>query len=247
MDNVPIGSPTELALVALGNRDGRLINVSAGESSPYIRIEASWDDYLKSQSKKFRANLTRCARRVTGMGDAKMVWFGASGDADRLLQDIIQVEKRSWKENTGTSISSRPSELDYYKELLPALAQNGTLLANVLYIDNTPAAYSLCCNNDGWIGQLKTSFDRSLADAGAYTIAESVRRAFDLQAHEYDFLGDVAPHKLKWTNNVRAHAGHWIFSNNLIVKNLWRARQHLARFKRRVRFTTDSQGEADGS
>ena len=52
-----------------------------------------------------------------------------------------------------------PVEQRYYEQLLPLMATNGLLMANVLYIDNKPVAYGLCYNFKQCWGQLKTSFD----------------------------------------------------------------------------------------
>ena len=85
-------------------------------------------------------------------------------------------------------------ELKYHRRLLPVLAQDGALLANVLHRAERPIAYSLCCHCHGWVGHLKTSFDQEFASLspGGYVIDASVERAFDLKAREFDFLGDAA-------------------------------------------------------
>ena len=39
----------------------------------------------------------------------------------------------------------------------------------------------------------------------------SLERAFELNHSEYDFLGDTAPHKMRWAHDVRAHEDLWLF------------------------------------
>ena len=189
---------------ALG-REASYIFEDPSENSPYIRIDATWDDFLKTRSKKFRANLLRTGRRSQEMGESVTHWHVGTTDLDALLADITYVEQRCWKAKAGTAITSRPVELAYHQRLLPVLGQLDALFANVLHINGRPAAYVLACSRGGWVGQLKTSFDAKLQDAGARAIDESVQRAFEDGAKVYDFLGDVAPHKTKWTELSRRH------------------------------------------
>src|SRR5262249_17272390 len=140
--------------------------------------------------------------------------------------DILEVESRSWKASDDKAIRAEETEGDYYRRLLPWLSRNG-LLANVLYVKARPAAYVLCAKWRGWVGQLKTSFAQDVRDAGFRVLHASIERAYQDHEREYDFLGDVAPHKLRWADRVRAHETKWLFAPH------WRGRA-LARFKRAV-------------
>lgn len=215
-NDVPLGSPTALALESLARKRACRLAPVAGEHSPYIAIEEDWPAYLRTRSKKFRANVTRALRRPSELGSAEMAWFERGADTDRLLADIVAIERRSWKSVAGVAIPDRDYELDYHRRLLPLLADRGMLLANVLYLDGRPVAYVLCCTASGWVGQLKTSFDSAIKDAGAAVVTSSVMRAFEAGAREYDFLGHADAHKLKWTERVREHRGYLLFANTTL-------------------------------
>lgn len=197
-----------------------------GERSPYIDMSQSWQEYLLDLPKKVRANIKGCIRAMQQAGETGMIWFEEGADTDRLIQDILAIESRSWKAADNKAIRADATEGAYYRRLLLWLAQYG-LMANVLYINHLPAAYVLCARWRGWVGQLKTSYAQDVRDAGFRVIHASIEHAYALQQREYDFLGDAAPHKLRWTDRIREHEDRWVFAGH------WRGRT-LAAFKRSV-------------
>lgn len=200
--------------------------VYGGERSPYIDMSQTWHEYLAELPKKVRANIKGCIRSTQQAGETGMAWFEEAADTDRLLSDILAIESRSWKAADNKAIKEGAVEGAYYARLLPWLAQHG-LMANVLYINHLPAAYVLCAKWQGWVGQLKTSYAQDVRDAGFRVIHASIEHAYGQQQREYDFLGDAAPHKLRWTDRIREHEDRWIFAGH------WRGRA-LASLKQRV-------------
>lgn len=205
-----------------------------GEESPYIAINTDWADYLGTRGKKFRANVQRALKRPQQQGHSRMAWFEAGADTDRLLADIGTIERASWKAREGLDIPSRERELDYHRRLLPMMSRSGRLLANVLYVEDLPVAYVLCCRARGWVGQMKTSFDLRARDAGSSAIVSSVMRAFELGAVEYDFLGEADPHKLKWTDRIRSHRNYAVYSDTSRGRAAGVLRSAVDRLKKRL-------------
>jgi CelD/BcsL family acetyltransferase involved in cellulose biosynthesis len=218
--NVPLESAAASALHALAPRVGSWLQVIEGDESPYLAINGTWANYFGSRSKKFRYKHRQRRELFANDPVFSLRWFNGPGEVERLLADMLAVEQRSWKSEAGLSIAGRELELEYHRRLLPVLAQDGALLANVLYRAERPIAYSLCCCCQGWIGHLKTSFDQEFASLspGGYVIDASVERAFALQAKEFDFLGDAAPHKLAWTSTSRKHGDFFLFGR------MWKGR-----------------------
>ena len=220
-NGVPTPSVSAEHILLAARRNGVRLRAVASEVSPYIAIDRPWSDFLTTRSKKFRANLQRSQRRSESAGATEMRWYRDGADTRDLLNQILQIEQNTWKQRQGTSINNRQSELRYHELLLPLLASWRTLYANVLMHGEIPVAYVLCCNRDGWVGQLKTSFDERFRDAGSYAIDESVRSAFEIGATSYDFLGDVAPHKTRWTSLARAHENLSLYANTMVGRALW--------------------------
>jgi CelD/BcsL family acetyltransferase involved in cellulose biosynthesis len=210
--NVVADSPTAAAVKTFPRR--ATLSVRGGEVSPYLRIDSSWNDYLKTRTKKVRANITRSQRLMQQAGETGMVWYERGCDPRQLLDSMLEIEARSWKLDAGVAIVRGTPQCAYYERLLPWLAANG-ILANVLYVKECPVAYTLCAVWQGWAGQLKTSYASELRDAGSRVIDSSLERAFQSGCSEYDFLGEAAPHKMRWTDQVRAHEDLWLFAPHL--------------------------------
>jgi CelD/BcsL family acetyltransferase involved in cellulose biosynthesis len=226
LGNLVSAAPTAVAAESIGLSWKNLLSYPE-ERSPYIAMETDWAGFLASLPKKMRANITRCIRQTQQAGETGMLWYEQGCDATRLLADILEVEARSWKASDNKAIRADAAEGTYYDRLLPWLSKTG-LLANVLYVKDKPAAYVLCARWHGWVGQLKTSFAADVRDAGFRVIHASIERAWQSgQEREYDFLGDVAPHKTRWTDRIRPHESKWLFARH------WRGRAML-RFKRAV-------------
>lgn len=212
--NVPSEGPTARAMAALEAELSAGWSNRIGERSPYVTIEGGWQRFLTTRSKKVRANITRSQRLMKEAGETGMTWYERGSDWRPLLDAMLEIESRSWKLGAGVAILAGTPQSRYYERLLPWLCANG-IQANVLYVKEKPVAYVLCAVWQGWVGQLKTSFVEELRDAGSRVVDASLERAFSNGYGEYDFLGDAAPHKLKWTDSVRGHADLWMFARHL--------------------------------
>ncbi|HFD11953.1 MAG TPA: GNAT family N-acetyltransferase, partial [Crenotrichaceae bacterium] len=191
-------------------------------ASPYIEISTDWDEYLTTRSGSFRYRLQRKAKAVAKAGDIAIRWYSDEFDSEQLLKDILTIEANSWKVEAGMAISHRPVEQRYYEQLIPFMATNGLLMANVLSIDGNPAAYGLCYNFKQRWGQLKTSFDDQYKaySPGKHLVDLSVEQAFKEGAREFDFLGDRMRHKLEWTDQVRNHNNLYIYNSSSLSGKL---------------------------
>lgn len=239
------GSPLAAALDEIAAERSWIVVRYPGEESPYLPLEGTWDAFLAAKSGNFRYNLRRKERGLAKAGKLTERWFESPDDVDALWQAMLSVESESWKVGHGMAISSSPVEQRYYERLLPFLAEQGALLAHAAYLDGEPVAYSLCYRWRGRIGQMKTSFRErhSSLSPGLFVNSRTIERAFAEGASEFDFLGDRMPHKMHWTDRVRAHDDFYIFGRSVrgrVVGWLKRLRSRFAR--ERQRFGTMGRG-----
>jgi CelD/BcsL family acetyltransferase involved in cellulose biosynthesis len=217
VENVDVESRTSDVIRQIAVEMGTPLQVIPGDTSPYLPIAESWEQFVARQKKRFRYNVRHRRELVDQAEGARLVWYGESGGVDALLDAMLIIEAQSWKAKAGLDIPSKPKERTYYSRLLPMLADGGNLVANVLYLNELPIAYCLNCCIDGWTGHLKTSFVENLSalSPGAFVIDAAVQRAFEMNAREFDFLGAADVHKLAWTDRVRTHANYFLFAPNL--------------------------------
>lgn len=232
--NVDAASRTAKALLEVAAKLDAPLQVIPSDRSPYLPIAETWEQFIAGKGKKFRYKLRRRSDDIERDGGCELRWFGPNDDMERLLHDVLAIETRSWKAGSGLAIGSRELELTYHRLLLPYLQHGRMLVANVLYRQGQPIAYSLCCECRGWMGHLKTSFDQDYErlSPGGFVIDACVRRAFESGAREFDFLGAAAPHKLAWTSFVRAHNNYYLFAPRLVPKLIGRAKLYWSRRRR---------------
>lgn len=211
--SVERGGATDAATTAYAGMRGARMERVPGVRSPYVAITGSWAEYLATRSANFRQNLKRKRKALATYGDVIERVFTQEGETAELLELISQVERASWKVQAGMAISGSVQELHYYGTLLPWLARKQALNANVLFVGGAAVAYSLCYRWRNRVGQMKTSFDERLSAAtpGLTVNATAIRQAFESGAVEFDFLGDVMPHKMHWTDQVRVHDNLYVF------------------------------------
>jgi CelD/BcsL family acetyltransferase involved in cellulose biosynthesis len=236
--NVPLGSETAGAIEAAAGRFGSRLQVLAGERSPYLAIDGAWQDFMATKDKKFRYKWRKRKESIEPGAELRLEWRTREDEVAGLLRDVLAIEEQSWKATEGTTIASRAYEMRFQEMLLRYLAKSGLLVANVLYKESTPIAYSVCCRYGGWVGHLKTSFVDAFKDLspGGIVIDASVEWAFEAKAREFDFLGNAAPHKLAWTSTVREHADYFVFGRGLkprLVVAMKSAAQAAARMRAR--------------
>ncbi len=216
---VPVGTSTSHQLEQFC-AEGVFCIKSLGESSPVLPIDNDWDGYLVSCNKKWRYSIRKLLSAIDNNDRLSIRKYEAETNIEELLQSIMQIEQNSWKVNEGTAIIKDGLEHKYYIELLPILARMKAILSIVIYFDDKPIAYNLCYYWNGEVGSMKTSYDEAYKDMspGTLSYCVSVQDAFFKHAKQYDFLGDQAQHKSKWTDRVVAHEDHLIFLDTIWAK-----------------------------
>lgn len=211
--SVERGGATDVATTGFAAARGAQCQRVPGVRSPYVPTTGTWEGYLATRSANFRQNLKRKRKALAAHGDLTERFFAREDEVAELIGLIGQVERASWKVGAGMAISESTQEQRYYAALLPWLARKQALCANVLFVGGQAVAYSLSYRWRGRIAQMKTSFDErvSAATPGLTVNATAIRYAFESGAVEFDFLGDVMPHKMHWTDQVRVHDNLYLF------------------------------------
>lgn len=224
------GSATEEAIVEFSRRSAWRLDTIPGNESPYIALDTTWEDFLSRRSGNLRSSLKRKQNALSKKGNVSQKWFHDRDDVGELFDHVLAIEEHSWKVAAGMAISRRENEQSYYRLLLPFLADIGALVANILYVDEEPVAYSLCYASRGRLAQLKTSFVEEFQHASPGLIANqhSIRHAFDSGFQEFDFLGDIMPHKMQWTEKTRRHSDYFLFGPRLKPRVLQLIKSMLA-------------------
>lgn len=225
--NVVVDGPLDSAITLIHEGMSAKTETLPVETSPYLPIDGTWDDYISTRSKKFRYKLRQRDRILNEQSSLSLKTFSDGVQSNEIVKQLLKIEASSWKAQYGLDISRRANERRYYELLLPYLATLGALHVDMLFFEEEPIAYSLCCSWNGWFGQLKTSFDEKYSEIspGSIVIDASIAAAFRTKAEEFDFLGDTDNHKRAWTEFTRTHCDRLIYSENRSARLLWTAKR----------------------
>ena len=157
------------------------------------------DGWLSRRSAQFRRNLRAAARRVA---EAEIRWrYVRAPEPDALAplyDEILEVERRTWKSAAGNA-ADRPPMRTFYASLWPRLAGRGEL--RVLVAERAGRAVGYChgaARADHFRG-LQVSFDDACRDLGLGNVLqlEMIRRLVDEGVGHYD-LGAQSAYKDRW-------------------------------------------------
>jgi hypothetical protein len=201
----PPGTALHTAIHAATNYKFRARDIAV---EPYTEIELTWGDlsgYFRSLAKKMRSNISRQARRLFAHGEPQFVlaqgplataaWFDAYCDLD----------SRSWKHGTGSSILRHPRRVRFYKEIIAGRAGldpsfigivlDGVLVAGLIVVSDLP-------DNPGRRGAwfLEMAYDQSRADLGPgqLLLLLAVGRALERGERFVNFMQNFAYYKHRW-------------------------------------------------
>jgi CelD/BcsL family acetyltransferase involved in cellulose biosynthesis len=188
-------------------RRGALFHLRQGQPAYVLRLPASFDEYLAERSAKFRNFLKRLERRIHTVGDPQVITLTDAAMFDRLYEDLLRIERASWKQEHGTSITAVARQTGFYREMSRGALAAGRLHLHMLMLGGVPVAYDLGYIVGNGYYYLKTSYDHSQRHVSPATflrarlIEELIGRGITL----FDFPGEPYDWERQWTENVRWH------------------------------------------
>jgi len=207
VDRVVEGSELHAALLAALVAEG-IPHVAMPAAPSYRhRLPDSFDAYLASRSARFRSYLRRMHKRLAAAGAVEVRRVVGPTGLDEAYDDLLRVERGSWKHAHGTAITRVPRQESFYGNLVRFAGRDGLLRLYLLYAGGEPIAYDLGTVAHGRFSYLKTSFVEDRRDAGPATvlraavledlIADGVGE-FDLPAEPYEW-------ESRWADDLRWH------------------------------------------
>jgi CelD/BcsL family acetyltransferase involved in cellulose biosynthesis len=214
MDDLPIDSITLPLLSKVLGEMRALYDLMPGAFSPYLPIVGSWEEYWRSRSKSLRKNMRSKLNRVSKVYHLCYSCHQGGDDVDWLMEKVFEIESKSWKYKSGTSILSDPKEMELFLNLARLADRKGWLHLSILELDGHPAAYSFDIIYKDVIIGLKASFDQGFAkfSPGKLILYHLINLAFEKRITEVDFGGQAEEYKMQWTDRIREHRNVTIFN-----------------------------------
>jgi CelD/BcsL family acetyltransferase involved in cellulose biosynthesis len=206
------------------------------QTSPYIELQENWDQHLTTLPKKFRSTIRNGERRMRERGRLKYRELRDNANIDYFAAASLEIERESWKEAAGTSLSANPLQESFHSELLRRAAQNGWLCGHILLLDGEPVSYIYGLLYNGIFFDLKESYKSRYREMSPGHVLKAF--AFEsLYAHKariYDFMGACEKYKMNWTDKTYSRTSYLVYN---CTARAWAARS-LGRFMKNSHFAT---------
>ena len=218
---LPDGSETLTGFVRWSEEHGYSCNVRHVFSNAVIELPHEWESYLKELSPRFRKNLRHNTNSVEKEGGVTVFEVTAADHLNTLLDQMTDIEMRSWKHSGGVSLGSPDVRASYESQMRIALELGGLTLW-FLEKDGKKIAYDLGVRYRDTVESLRGSFDMAYDrfSPGNYLIATELKSFVERGIRRVNFLwGDLA-YKMKWAKKTESCHELYLFNRTLKGKAL---------------------------
>jgi CelD/BcsL family acetyltransferase involved in cellulose biosynthesis len=147
------------------------VSVRPATPSPTIALDASWREPESRFNSRRRSDFRRAARKAAEFGEVTCETLSpAPEDFDRLFDQAIAVEAKSWKRAAGTAIACDPAKEAFFREYLRAACQRGEGRVAFLRIDGAVVAMQLAVEWGGRYWLYKIGYDEAFARCSPGTL-----------------------------------------------------------------------------
>ncbi|MFH0900934.1 MAG: GNAT family N-acetyltransferase [Pseudomonadota bacterium] len=210
------GSPVAAKLPNLAGGLGMRFQELETLPSPIVRIETDWDTYLATRSPHTRQELRRKVKKAETQHNLAWSVLERPADASRAIESVLEIERKSWKEDSGTSFTSEAGLEQFYARIATRFAEAGWLRVFLLGIkgSSVPVAHIFGAEYGHEYYAIKTSYDSAFraASPGLVLFYHAIRDCFERRLTAFDFLGTVARWKSELANDERRHLRVCVFS-----------------------------------
>ena len=201
----PPGGVLHRALHAAANASHRVRDIQV---EPYTEVPLAWPNlhaYFRSLTKHMRSNIGRQARRMYATGDTELVLARGAPAVSAWFEAYCDLDQRSWKHGTESSIQRHPRRVRFFKELVAGrsgldpsfvgVVLDGVLVAGLIIGSNRSEAPE---RHGAWC--LEMAYDRTRADLGPgqLLLLMAVGEALEERHAFLNFMQNFAYYKHRW-------------------------------------------------
>ena len=221
LDKLATGAPGFGVLTSAAVSAGFAISVGEAALSMGIGLADGWEAYYARRSRRLKKGNNHAANRIKR--DDRTVDIRCYDSANReeyncreLLDVMIALSGKSWKADTGLTLNN-PGPKAFVERLTEHAANNGWLLAWVLYLDGEAVAMEYQLEYDGVVSGLRADYDQAFDDLSPGTLLNwrIIERLFGRGASYYSLGPGSNAYKKRWAeeevelNSVLVYAKSW--------------------------------------
>jgi CelD/BcsL family acetyltransferase involved in cellulose biosynthesis len=172
---------------------------------PYLAIDRSFEDYLKSFSPKKRQTLLRKRRILMDREKAVFKAVQCDEEPEKYLQELFALhEERARQKRIRTTFSGKDI-YRFHSKIIHSLLKDGKVVLAFLYKEFNPLVSYYCIkhNKKVYYYQAGLSHEGEKKSAGTVLFSLLLEDAFGERYKEFDFLRGSEEYKYFWTKNYR--------------------------------------------
>lgn len=194
---------------ACGGRAGLAMSGSHKALRPTIALDESWADPARHIKKRDAQSIRRRSRRLAELGEVDIRIERPTPDTVMsLLRDFTDVEHRSWKAGSRSSLQADPALYQFYRDYLPRAAARGTLHSARVRLDGRTIAACLGEVRGSTYWAYKIGSDREFHKQapGILLQYELISALAKDGIQTVELLGELDPFKRIWTETAQTCA-----------------------------------------
>ena len=209
---LPLGTPLAEALMAVGAKQGRRVEMVHREERALLASTLSPAAYLEQAvPAKKRKEFRRQHARLAELGSLAMLHQCDDREVATWLEQFLALEARGWKGSAGSALACAAETAGLFREAMAEAAARGKLERLSLVLDGKPIAMLATLIAPPGAFSYKTAFDERFARFSPGVL---------LQLENLTLLQRAG---IEWTDSCAAQ-GH------PMIDSLWRERRQIARF-----------------
>lgn len=183
--------------------------------SPCVDVSGTWNVYWTGTTQRFKKTVRSVRNRLQKAGTVRVEEHRTVGPDSTLLDEVIDVSRRSWKAGERVAISNMPGMTDFFRELTAHASRNGWLRLWLLRLDGRAVATEYQLEAAGRVHALRADFDGTLPSElspGTHLSEEIIRSLFERSGvHQYDMGPGDNAYKQRWSTGAHEYTRLLIF------------------------------------
>jgi hypothetical protein len=238
-----------LLIRELEQRNGLRLEKISSQRSPYIVLDKTWDEYFASLPRKFRWNLRNFEKKMQAAGEVVHRVFESGSDLELFHNALQEIEKGSWKEEAGSSLTVNTLQERFHSRLMRAAAEHGWFSGHVLEFRGEPVSYVWGLMYGNIFYDLKESYKSVHRDLGPGHVLKLslMEQLFSRRLAFYDYMGLCDEYKMRWTDKTYVRSTFLLYNETIaarVARLGGQIKKHIHRSKTKLE-TTIAPPEAE--
>lgn len=217
-ESIATETPRWQSFVDVLQSKGHRLRESVGDSVAMTDVLHDWPAYQASWSGNHRAAVKKGIKRLKAMGHLQVECFrqGEEAELNSILELCFQLEDRTWKGESGTSVIKSGMQ-EYYREEAHNMMRHDMLHLWQLKLDGELIAFEYCLVSKGVVYSSKISFDPKYSRNSPGNVLRFYQHEFyqqQPQFHLFDMLGTTCKNKAKWATRA------YVTGNVIVAKGI---------------------------